>query len=68
MEATEQDVQVRRLSLKFGLLNGLFIGLGLALGVWTSDAIFLGLSHVRLAYPPMLLGVLALAALGALAG
>ena len=68
MEATEQDVQARRLSLKFGLLNGLFIGLGLALGVWASDAIFLGLSHVRLAYPPMLLGVLALAALGALAG
>ena len=68
MEATEQEVQERRLSLKFGLLNGLFIGLGLALGAWTSDAIFLGLSHVRLVYPAMLLGVLAVAILGMLAG
>ena len=68
MEIAEQEIQERRLSLRFGLLNGLFLGLGLALGVWTSDAIFLGLSHVRLAYPAMLLGALALAALGALAG
>lgn len=68
MEATEQEVQERRLSLKFGLLNGLFLGLGLALGVWTSDAIFLGLSHVRMVYPSMLLGVLALVFLGGLAG
>jgi hypothetical protein len=68
METTEQEIQERRLSLKFGLLNGLFLGLGLALGVWTSDAISLGLSHVGLVYPSMLLGVLALALLGGLAG
>jgi hypothetical protein len=68
METTEQDIQERRLSLKLGLLNGLFLGLGLALGVWTSDAISLALSHVRLVYPSMLLGVLALVLLGGLAG
>ncbi|MFN2187059.1 MAG: hypothetical protein ACK2UU_24010, partial [Anaerolineae bacterium] len=68
METTEQEIQERRLSLRLGLLNGLFLGLGLALGVWTSDAIFLGLSHVRLVYPSMLLGVLALVLLGGLAG
>jgi len=68
MQATEQDVQERRLSLRVGLLDGLFIGLGLALGVWASDAIFLGLSHVRLVHPSMMLGVLALAFLGGLAG
>ena len=64
----EQDLQERRLSLRYGLLNGLFLGLGLALGVWTSDAIFLGLSHVRLVYPSMIAGLLALVFLGALAG
>ena len=68
METTEQEIQERRLSLRFGLLNGLFLGLGLALGVWTSDAIFLGLSHVRLVYPSMLAGLLALVLLGGLAG
>ncbi len=68
MEGVEQDVQARRQSLKLGLLNGLFVGLALALGVWTSDAISLGLSHVRMVYPSMLLGVLALAFLGGLAG
>jgi hypothetical protein len=68
MEIAEQEIQERRLSLRFGLLNGLFLGLGLALGVWTSDAIFLGMSHVQMVYPAMLLGALALVALGALAG
>ena len=68
MEPMEQDLQERRLSLRYGLLNGLFLGLGLALGVWTSDAIFLGLSHVRLVYPSMIGGLLALVLLGGLAG
>ncbi|MGD8902033.1 MAG: hypothetical protein PVH95_08175 [Anaerolineae bacterium] len=68
MEPSEQDLQERRLSLRYGLLNGLFLGLGLALGVWTSDAIFLGLSHVRLVYPSMIAGLLALVLLGGLAG
>jgi len=68
MEAAEQEVQARRLSLRLGLWNGLFLGLALALGVWTSDAIFLGLSHVRMVYPSMLLGLVALAFLGGLAG
>ena len=68
MEASEQEVQNKRLGLRYGLLSGLLLGLGLALGAWTSDAIFLGLSHVRLVYPSMFLGVLVLAILGALAG
>ncbi len=68
MEGVEQDVQARRQGLKLGLLNGLVIGLALALGVWASDAISLGLSHVRMVYPSMLLGILSLAVLGGVAG
>ncbi len=68
MEAAEQDIQARRLSLRLGLWNGSLLGLGLALGVWILDAVFLGLSHVRMVYPSMLLGVLAVVLLGGLAG
>ncbi len=68
MEAADQEIQARRLSLRLGLWNGLLLGLGLALGVWILDAVFLGLSHVRMVYPSMLLGVLAVVLLGGLAG
>ena len=68
MEAIEQDVQNRRLSLKFGLLNGLFLGLGLALGVWASDAIFSFTAPVRLSSGSLVLGGLALIILGGLGG
>jgi hypothetical protein len=68
MADTDDDVQSRRLFLRLGLLNGLFIGLALALGVWTLDAIFLSTSHVRLVTPSLLLGGLALALLGAAGG
>ncbi|MDH7487298.1 MAG: hypothetical protein QHJ81_13625 [Anaerolineae bacterium] len=57
-----------RLSLRLGLRSGLCIGLALALGVWAPDAILLGLSHLRLLYPSLLLGCLALLLLGGLGG
>ena len=68
MAVSDQGVESRRLSLRLGLLNGLLIGLALALGVWASDAIFLGASHVRLVYPSLLGGSLALVLLGGLGG
>jgi len=64
----DHDVQTRRLSLKLGLRNGLLIGLALALGAWAPDAILLSTSHVRLLYPSLLLGCLALLLLGGLGG
>jgi hypothetical protein len=64
----DHDVQTRRLSLRLGLQNGLLIGLALALGVWAPDAISLSTSHVRLLYPSLLLGCLAVLLLGGLAG
>ena len=59
---------MRRLTLRLGLHNGLLIGLALALGVWAPDAILLSTSHVRLFYPSLLLGCLALLLLGGLGG
>jgi hypothetical protein len=64
----DHDVQTRRLSLRLGLRNGLLIGLALALGAWALDAILLSTSHVRLFYPSLLLGCLALLLLGGLGG
>lgn len=64
----DHDVQLRRLCLRLGLRNGLLIGLALALGVWGTDAILLSTSHVRLLYPSLLLGCLALLLLGGLGG
>ncbi|NIV31784.1 MAG: hypothetical protein GWN58_20550, partial [Anaerolineae bacterium] len=60
--------QERRLRLKFGLVSGLIIGLALALGVWTLDAIFLITGPVRLIGTGLLLGALALVLLGAFGG
>lgn len=68
MFTADEDVEVRRLSLRLGWLNGLLIGLALALGVWASDAISLTTSHVRLVHPSLLLGALLVVFLGALAG
>jgi len=64
----DHDIQTRRLSLRLGLRNGLLIGLALALGAWVPDAILLSTSHVRLLYPSLLLGCLALLLLGGLGG
>jgi hypothetical protein len=63
----DHDIQTRRLSLRLGLRNGLLFGLALALGVWAPGAISLSTSHVRLLYPSLLLGCLALL-LGGLGG
>ena len=68
VDASEREVEERRLSLRLGLLNGLLIGLALALGVWASDAVFLSTSHVRLTTPSLLLGAIALTLLGGIAG
>jgi len=64
----DHDIQMQRLFLRLGLRNGLLIGLALALGAWAPDAILLGVSHVRLLYPSLLLGCLALVLLGGLGG
>jgi hypothetical protein len=62
------DAHVRRLFLRLGLRNGLFIGLALALGAWAPEAITLSTAHVRQVYPALLLGLLALLLLGSLGG
>jgi hypothetical protein len=49
------------------LLNGLLIGLALSLGCWVPDMLALATSHVRLALPVALLGVISLTALIGLA-
>jgi hypothetical protein len=64
----DHDIQIRRLSLRLGLRNGLLIGLALALGAWAPDAILLSTCHVRLLYPTLLLGCLGLLLLGGLGG
>ncbi len=68
MAVPDPDAIRRHLYLRLGLLDGLLSGLALALGVWALDAIFLGLSHVRLVYPSLFAGGLALVLLGGLAG
>lgn len=68
MATTEQDLESRRLTLRLGLLNGLLIGLALALGVWALDAIFLVVGPVPFSSPSLLLGMLALVLLGGLGG
>ena len=68
MAPADDDVQSRRLFLRLGLLNGLLIGLALALGVWILDAIFLLTGPVRLGSTSLLLGGLALVILGGLGG
>lgn len=68
MPDPEEEVQEQRLRTRLGLLNGLLIGLALALGVWALDAIFLITGPVRLSSTSLLLGGLALVFLGGLGG
>jgi len=68
MHPPDHDLQLRRLSLKLGLRNGLLIGLALALGAWAPEAIALSTAHVRLVYPSLILGLAALMLLGGLGG
>jgi hypothetical protein len=68
MHPPDRDLQLRRLPLKFGLCNGLLVGLTLWLGAWAPEAVALSTAHVRLVYSPLLLGLLALLLLGGLAG
>jgi hypothetical protein len=64
----DHDQQLRNLSLRLGLRNGLLVGLALALGAWGIEAVSLMAAHVRLVYSSLLLGLVALLALGGLAG
>ena len=68
MLSFDQEIQLQRLSLKLGLRNGLLTGLALALGTWTPHVMGLRSTHLRLLYPPLILGTLALLLLGALGG
>ena len=62
------DIQLRHLSLKLGLRNGLLIGLALALGAWALDVAALSRAHAQFVYPSRLLGLLILLLLGSLGG
>ncbi len=53
---------------RLGALNGLLVGLALALGAWLPEALTLGQSPVRLVYPLLLLGTAGVLALTTLAG
>jgi len=68
MIPSDHDAHLRHLSLKLGLGNGLFIGLALALGTWSPEAITLSTAHVRLFYPGLILGLLGSLLLGGLGG
>jgi len=63
-----QEIESRDQPLQLGFLSGALAGLALALGAWASDAVSLGLSHVRLVYPSLIGGTLALVTLGGLGG
>lgn len=62
------DTPLHHLSLHLGLRNGALIGLALALGAWGPEAIALAGAPLRLLYPGLILGTLALLVLGGLAG
>lgn len=53
---------------RLGALNGLLVGLALALGAWLPEALTLGQSPVRLVYPLLLLGTAGVAVITTLAG
>ena len=53
---------------RLAVLNGLLIGLALALGTWGLEAVRVGRLSLPLYLPTLLLGVVALAALGAFVG
>ncbi len=64
----EREAQLQRLSLRLGLRSGLLTGLALALGTWTPHIMALRATHLRLIYPPLIIGSLALLLLGGLGG
>jgi hypothetical protein len=64
----DHDAQLRRISLRLGLRNGLLIGLALALGAWAPSAIALSLTRTYQLYPALFLGFLSLLLLGGLGG
>ncbi len=53
---------------QLGTLAGALMGLSLAAGIWGPDALAMRAAHLPLYYPPVLIAVLAVTALGALAG
>jgi hypothetical protein len=59
---------MRSALLRLGFYNGLLIGLGLAVGLWVLDVIYLGLEPVLWFYPTLGLGVTALALIGGAGG
>ena len=68
MATEETDTPSQRLDRRIGLLNGLLIGLALAIGVWGADALFWASVGAWAVYPSLLVGGLLLMALGGLAG
>lgn len=64
----DHRAQLRRLYVRLGSRNGWLVGLALALGAWTPQAVALSAAHVRLVYPSLILGTLVLMSLGGLAG
>jgi hypothetical protein len=64
----EQEVDIHSAFPRIGLLNGLLIGLALALGVWGLEAINLLGVPIPLQYPSLIVGSILLVALCALAG
>jgi len=53
---------------RLGTLAGALMGLSLAAGMWGPDALAMRQSHLALYYPLVVVGILAVTALGALAG
>jgi hypothetical protein len=68
MSLAQRDTQSRRVWLRLGLLQGLLVGLALALGTWAPDALAMIRGPVRAVTASLPLGLLALLLLGALAG
>jgi hypothetical protein len=66
--STSQATGPQRGMLGLGLRNGLLIGLALALGTWAPQVVSLFTIPVRLLYPPLILGGLAVLFLGGLGG
>lgn len=65
---SDQETDVQGAFPKLGLINGLLIGLALALGVWGLQVVNLAGVPVPLQYPSILVGTLFLAAICAVTG
>ena len=68
MISSQREPRSRRDALRLGLLNGLLIGLALALGTWALQIFGLATIPARPLYLPLILGGVALLALGGLSG